>query len=181
MSVLTRKNLTTLLCLLAVQSSAFAQSPSSNIATATNFTGIWRLSANANQPDQRVGAIENAVAGMGRLKQGRARDMLTKMTAPDAELKIADSGSQIQLTRAGRKVTIPTNGQAVTVNGDMGDVTLQAGRRDGKLIVVSKIAGATQTAVYGLSADRQRLTQQIHIQSDKLPTPIQFTNSFARY
>ena len=145
-----------------------------------NFTGTYRLVVNTNRSSQRVNAIDNAVAGMERFKQGRAREMLKKKTAPPKELRIADSGTQIKLGQSGGEITVPTNGQAVTVKGNEGRVALRAGRRDGKLIVVSKTANATNTTVYDLSADGQILTQQIQIQSDKLPSPIQFTNSFRR-
>lgn len=171
-------NLTVFFCLLAVQPSVFAQTPNSD--TAKNFTGTWRLDAKANQSRQRLTAIEQATAGMGRFKQGRARKMLKKMTEPANELKIADSGTQIKLVRAGREITVPTNGKAVVANGDKVRVTLQAGRRDGKLTVVSRTANVTRTAVYELSPDGQKLTQQIQLENSKLPNPIRFTNRFKR-
>ena len=147
---------------------------------AKNFTGTYRLVVITNRSSQRLNEIENVVAGMERFKQGRAREMLKKKTAPPKELRMTDSGSQVTLGRSGGEITVPTNGQTVTVNGNEGRVALRAGRRDGKLVIVSKTAHATNTTVYDLSADGKILTQQIQIQSDKLPSPIQFTNSFRR-
>ena len=67
-----------------------------------------------------------------------------------------------------------------SINADQGSVSLRANRRNGKLILESKTASATKTTIYELSADGQTLTQQNKLQSNKLPAPIQFTNSFKR-
>ena len=190
-------NLALLFCLSAFPTDAFSQTVARQADPAAsqtgikntqttanreskNFTGKWLLKNSANETNKRLSAIENAVAGMGRFKQGRAREMMKKMTAPTNELKIADLGTQIKITRSGLEVTVPTNGQPVSINADQGSVSLRANRRNGQLILESKTASATKTTIYELSADGQTLTQQNTLQSNKLAAPIQFTNSFKR-
>jgi hypothetical protein len=190
-------NLALLFCLSAFPTDAFSQTDArqaeaaasqpgiENTTTTANhqskdFTGKWQLKNSANETNKRLNAIENAVAGMGRFKQGRAREMIKKMTAPTNELTIADLGTQIKITRSGLEATVPTNGQPVSINAEQGIVSLRATRNNGKLILVSETAGAVKTTIYELSADSQTLTQQNKLQSDKLPAPIEYTNSFKR-
>ena len=147
-------------------------------ATAKDFSGTWKLKNNKKLTDQRTAAVEQVISAMPRFQQGYARKLLTKKTSPPSVLKIADAGSQIQLEHSGLRITIATNGKAVNVKTDEGVASLQAGKQDGKLIILSKSPKATLTKVFSLSADGKTLTQQVHIQSKKFSTPIQFSNQF---
>ncbi len=183
-----RTHLILFFCLTTFSSTACSQSTLAETKTRVlangtvvgDLTGIWRLDVGNSQPSERLNAIENAVASMGRFKQERARELLKKMTAPPNELKIIDSGIQIRLARTGFNFTVPTNGQTTTVRRGSDSLVVSAARRDGKLTVVSKTANATNTAVYELSADGQNLTQHVQIQSTKLPSSIRFKHEFTR-
>lgn len=190
-------NLALVFCLSAIPADAFSQTdarqagavasqpvventpPTAN-RESKDFTGKWKLKNSVDVTNKRLNAIENAVAGMGRFMQGRAREKLTQMTAPTNELQIADLGTQIKITRSGLEATVPTNGQRVSINAEQGKVSLRATRENGKLILVSETTDAVKTTIYELSTDGQTLTQQNKLQSDKFPTAIEFTNSFTR-
>ena len=58
--------------------------------------------------------------------------------------------------------------------------SIQVTKRDGKLIVVSSMANATKTTTYELSADGRQLQQTVDMSGGRLPTPIQFTNTYIR-
>ena len=145
-----------------------------------NYSGTWRLSLSAEQQQQRQAAIESAVSRFGRFQQGKARQVMDRMTSPENQLRIVDSGNQIKMTRMGRAVTIALNGQPVTVNLGQQIASIQATKRDGKLIVVSSMANATKTTTYELSADGRQLQQTVNMSGGRLPTPIQFTNTYTR-
>ena len=145
-----------------------------------NLSGTWRLVDDATQSSQRLTSIEDAIADFGRFKQTRVREMLTQKTAPPAKLTIVDSGDEIKIARNGQETTVPTNGQAVTINSPEGRVTLRAGRRDGKLVVESKAANATNTTTFALSSDGRTLNQQVQLQAGALSKTIQFTSSYVR-
>ncbi|MEL7500092.1 MAG: hypothetical protein AAFN77_21000 [Planctomycetota bacterium] len=130
--------------------------------------------------NQRLTAIETVVSDMSRFKQGRARQKLVQATKPASLLQIIDSSTQVKLTQGKREVTVPTNGQLGTIKGDKISAEVISGKRDGKLIVVTKTANATHTCVYQLSDDGQNLSQQVHIQSSQLSKTIRFTNQFSR-
>ena len=145
-----------------------------------NYSGTWRLSLSAEQQQQRQAAIESAVSRFGRFQQGKARQVMDRMTSPENQLRIVDSGNQIKMTRMGREVTIALNGQPVAVNLGQRSASMQATKRDGKLIVVSSMANATKTTTYELSADGRQLKQTVDMSGGRLPTPIQFTNTYIR-
>ncbi|MEL7500761.1 MAG: hypothetical protein AAFN77_24420 [Planctomycetota bacterium] len=169
---------------LASSSSRAASNQSTNGGLANsssrNLSGTWRLVSDATQSSQRSTSIENAIAGFGRFKQGRAREMLTQKTAPPAELTIVDSGDEVKIARNGQEFTVPTNGQAVSFKSPEGSVTLRAGRRDGKLVVETKSGNATQTTTFELSSDGETMTQQVQLKASALSKAIQFTSSFVR-
>ena len=143
-----------------------------------NFSGTWQVIENAKQSSQRMSSIENAIAGFGQFQHERAREMLAKRTAPPAGLTFVDSGTEIKISRSGQEFTVPTNGEAVTVNSTEGRVTMRAVRRDGKLILESKTANATNTAIYQLSPDGKTLTQQVQLKATALSKTIQFSCSY---
>ena len=145
-----------------------------------NYSGTWRLSLSAEQQQQRQAAIESAVSRFGRFQQGKARQVMDRMTSPENQLRIVDSGNQIKMTRMGREVTIALNGQPVAVNLGQQNASMQAVKRDGKLIVVASMANATKTTTYELSADGRQLQQTVDMSGGRLPTPIQFTNTYIR-
>ena len=99
------------------------------------------------------------------------------MTLPENQMQIVDSGNQIKMTRMGREVTIA---QPVAVNLGQRSASMQATKRDGKLIVVSSMANATKTTTYELSADGRQLKQTVDMSGGRLPTPIQYTNTYIR-
>ena len=105
-----------------------------------NYSGTWRLSLSAEQQRQRQAAIENAVSRFGRFQQGKVRQVMDRMTSPENQLRIVDSGNQIKMTRMGREVRIALNGQPVAVNLGQQNASMQVVKRDGKLIVVSSMA-----------------------------------------
>ena len=154
----------------------------SSVASSTqkNFSATWRLSLSAEQQQQRQAAIENAVSRLGRFQQGKARQIMDRMTSPENQLQIVDSGDQIKITRMGRAVTIALNGQPVAVNLGQRSASMQATKRDGKLIVVSSMANATKTTTYELSADGRQLQQTVDMSGGRLPTPIQYTSTYIR-
>ena len=145
-----------------------------------NYSGTWRLSLSAEQQRQRQAAIESAVSRFGRFQQGKARQVMDRMTSPENQLRIVDSGNQIIMTRMGREVTIALNGQPVAVNLGQRNASMQAVKRGGKLIVVSSMANATKTTSYELSADGRQLKQTVDMSGGRLPTPIQYTNTYIR-
>ena len=145
-----------------------------------NYSGTWRLSLSAGQQQQRQAAIESAVSRFGRIQQGKARQAMDRMTSPEKQMQIVDSGNQIKMTRMGREVTIALNGQPVAVNLGQQNASMQAVKRDGKLIVVASMANATKTTTYELSADGRQLQQTVDMSGGRLPTPIQFTNTYIR-
>lgn len=145
-----------------------------------NFTGIWQLNESTTLKNQRSRAIKNATASLGRFKRSRALEVMQKMTAPPRELKIVDDGNQVQISRAGGEAVVGIDGRPVTIDSPRGKATLRATKRDGRLIVESKLANATTTVVYQLSDDGNTLNQQIEIVANKLPTPVRFTNSYRR-
>lgn len=145
-----------------------------------NYSGAWRLSRSAEQQRHRQAAIENAVSRLGLFQRGKARQVLERMTSPETQLRIVDSGNQIKMTRMGREVTLPLNGQPVAVNLGQRSASMQAVKRDGKLIVVSSMANATKTTTYELSADGRQLKQIINVSGQRLPTPIRYTNTYIR-
>ena len=145
-----------------------------------NFSGTWRLSLSAEQQQQRQAAIENAVSRFGRFQQGKARQVMDRMTSPENQMQIVDSGNQIKIARMGREVTIALNGQPVAVNLGQRSASMQATKRDGKLIVVSSMANATKTTTYELSADGKQLKQTVDMSGGRLPTPIHYTNTYIR-
>ena len=154
----------------------------SSVASSTqkNFSATWRLSLSAEQQQQRQAAIENAVSRLGRFQQGKARQIMDRMTSPENQMQIVDSGNQIKMTRMGRAVTIALNGQPVAVNLGQRSASMQATKRDGKLIVVSSMANATKTTTYELSADGRQLQQTVDMSGGRLPTPIQYTSTYIR-
>ena len=145
-----------------------------------NYSGTWRLSLSAGQQQQRKAAIESAVSTLGRFQQGKARQIMDRMTSPENQMQIVDSGNQIKMTRMGHEVTIALNGQPVAVNLGQRSASMQAVKRDGKLIVVSSMANATKTTTYELSADGRQLKQTVDMSGGRLPTPIQYTNTYIR-
>ena len=145
-----------------------------------NYSGTWRLSLSAGQQQQRKAAIESAISSFGRFQQGKARQVMDRLTSPENQLQIVDSGDQIRMTRMGRAVTIALNGQPVAVNLGQQNASMQAVKRDGKLIVVSSMANATKTTTYELSADGRQLKQTVDMSGGRLPTPIQYTNTYIR-
>lgn len=145
-----------------------------------NYSGTWRLSLSAEQQQQRQAAIESAVSGFGRFQQGKARQAMDRMTSPENQLRIVDSGNQIKMTRMGREVTIALNGQPVAVNLGQRNASMQATKRDGKLVVVSSMANAKKTTTYELSADGRQLKQTVDMSGGRLPTPIQYSSTYIR-
>ena len=145
-----------------------------------NYSGTWRLSLSAEQQQQRQAAIESAVSRLGRFQQGKARQIMDRMTSPENQMQIVDSGNQIKMTRMGRAVTIALNGQPVAVNLGQQNASMQAVKRGGKLIVVSSMANATKTTTFELSADGRQLQQTVHMSGGRLPTPIQYVNTYTR-
>ena len=145
-----------------------------------NYSGTWRLSLSAKQQQQRQAAIESAVSRFGRFQQGKARQAMDRMTSPENQMRLVDSGNQIKMTRMGREVTIALNGQPFAVNLGQQSASMQAVKRDGKLIVVSSMANATKTTTYELSADGRQLKQTVDMSGGRLPTPIQYTHTYIR-
>lgn len=145
-----------------------------------SFSGVWRLNLSTGQRQERQAAIEGAISRLGRFK-GRARQVVDRMTSPENQLKITDSGSQIKITREGREFTIALNGQPVAINLGQRNASMRAVKRDGKLIIVSSMANATQTATYELSADGKYMKQTVDMSGGRLPTPIRYTNTYVRY
>ena len=164
--------------LAAPQQAVVANSEASSAPK--NYSGTWRLSRSAEQQRRRQSAIESAVSRFGRFQQGKARQVMDRMTSPENQLRIVDSGNQIKITRMGREVTIALNGRPVAVNLGQRSASMQAVKRDGKLIVVSSMANATKTTTYELSADGRRLKQIVNMSGGRLPTPIQYTNTYIR-
>ena len=80
----------------------------------------------------------------------------------------------------GRAVTIALNGQPAAVNLGQQNASMQAVKRGGKLIVVSSMANATKTTTFELSADGRQLQQTVHMSGGRLPTPIQYVNTYTR-
>ena len=105
---------------------------------------------------------------------------MDRMTSAEKQMQIVDSGNQIKMTRMGREVTIALNGQPVAVNLGQRSASMQATKSDGKLIVVSSMANATKTTTYELSADGRQLKQTVDMSGGRLPTPIQYTNTYIR-
>ena len=151
-----------------------------NTVAPKNYSGTWRLSRSAEQQRHRQAAIESAVSRFGRLQQRKVRQVMDRMTSPENQLRIVDSGNQIKMTRMGREVTIALNGQPVAVNLGQQSASMQAVKRDGKLIVVSSMANATKTTTYELSADGRQLKQIVNMSGGRLPTPIQYSNTYIR-
>ena len=150
-------------------------------AATVNFSGTWKLNLSANQKNQRKIAIENATATLGRFQQGRARQIVQKMTAPANEIKIVDEKNQIRLSRAGHEIVVGTDQKPVTVSGPHGKkVTLRAEKRAGKLLVESRTADSTKTVVFQLSNDGNSMRQQVEIVASRLSTPIRFSNNYRR-
>lgn len=145
-----------------------------------DFTGTWKLQETAAQTNQRIKAIENATASFSRFMRGRARDAMNKKTAPPKELKMVDAGSQLKISKSGREFVVGTDGKPAAVVFDGKNATMQAGKREGKLIVVVRMNEMTKTTICELSVDGQTLKQQTEISSTKLATPIRFTNYFRR-
>ena len=145
-----------------------------------NYSGTWRLSRSAEQQRHRQAAIENAVSRLGRFQQRKVRQVMDRMTSPENQLRIVDSGNQVKMTRMGRKVAIALNGQPVAVNLGQQRATMQAVKRDGKLIVVSSMVNATKTTTYELSNDGRQLKQTVNMSGGRLPTPIQYSNVYIR-
>ena len=166
----------------ATQQTVVANSVTKSVASSApkNYSGTWRLSLSAAQQQQRQAAIESAVSRLGRFQQGKARQVMDRMTSPESQMRIVDSGNQIKMTRMGREVTIALNGQPVAVNLGQQSASMQAVKRDGKLIVVSSMANATKTTTYELSADGRQLKQTVDMSGGRLPTPIQYTNTYIR-
>ena len=176
----------TLAICLAITTVSFAQTDNSQkvqVATAVaskDFSGNWKLNEEDAKTSQRVKAIEDATASLGRFKQRRAFDVMQKMTAPAKQLEIVDQGKQVQITQAGQKIIVGTDGKQVNSNGPNGKLTLKAEKREGKLIIEVKSTKATRTVVYELSDDGTQLNQQVEIVASQLPKPVRFANSYRR-
>jgi len=112
----------------AASQQAVVANPAANSAQ-RKYSGTWRLSLSAKQQQQRQAAIESAISRFGRFQQGKARQVLDRMTSPENQLRIVDSGNQIKLTRMGREVTIALNGQPVAVNLGQRNASMQAVKR----------------------------------------------------
>ena len=162
----------------APQETVVADSVASS--TQKGYSGTWRLNPSAEQQQQRQAAIENVISRLGRFQQGRARQVIDRMTSPENQMRIVDSGNQIKMTRMGHEVTIALNGQPVAVNLGQRSASMQAVKRDGKLIVVSSMANATKTTTYELSADGRQLKQIVDMSGGRLPTPNQYTSTYIR-
>ncbi len=163
---------------LATQQAVVANSVGSSAPK--DYSGTWRLSRSAEQQRHRQVAIENAVSRFGRFQQRKVRQVMDRMTSPENQLRIVDSGNQIKMTRMGRVVTIALNGRPVAVNIGQRNASMRAVKRDGKLIVVSSMAIATKATTYELSADGRQLKQIVNMSGGRLPTPIQYTNTYIR-
>ena len=164
--------------LAAPQQPVVANSMASS--TQKGYSGTWRLNPSTEQQQQRQAAIESVISRLGRFQQGRARQIIDRMTSPEKQMQIVDSGNQIKMTRMGREVTIALNGQPVAVNLGQQRATMQAVKRGGKLIVVSSMANATKTTTYELSANGRQLKQTVNMSGGRLPAPIQYTNTYIR-
>ncbi len=164
--------------LAAPQQPVVANSVASSIQK--GYSGTWRLNPSAEQQQQRQAAIESVISRLGRFQQGRARQVIDRMTSPENQMRIVDSGNQIKMTWMGHEVTVALNGQPVAVNLGQRSASMQAVKRDGKLIVVSSMANATKTTTYELSADGRQLKQIVDMSGGRLPTPIQYTNTYIR-
>jgi hypothetical protein len=105
---------------------------------------------------------------------------MDRMTSPENQIRIIDSGNQIKMTRMGREFTIALDGRPVAVNLGPQRATMQAVKSDGKLIVVSSMANATKTTTYEVSADGRQLKQVVNMSGGRLPTPIQYSNTYMR-
>lgn len=148
--------------------------------TLKGFTGTWKFSETNAATAQRSQSIENATASLSRFARGRARAKLKKATAPPKEIKIVDSGDQVDFTIGKQKLTIKTDGKPTQIKLESKSATIQAEKRDGKLIVVVSTSEMKRTMTYQHGADTKKLQQQNVFAIKMLDRPIQFTNQYSQ-
>lgn len=155
-------------------------SPREVAAQAPSISGAWRhldLSAEREGRDQ---AIERATESLGMFVRGGARSRLRDATAPAAELTIRDEGQRVTLVTGGRQVVLSTDGARTRVSGESGEGTMQATRRDGRLVVTFNGSGAARTTVYRLAPDGARLTLEVSLRSERLSGPVVYQVTYQR-
>ena len=162
------------------QTTQLKQTTTNAHAEAANFSGTWRLASSADQKNQRMRAIEDATSKLGRFKQGRAQQLMQKMTSPATELKIVDEGNQVKVSRGGFEFVVGIDQNPVTVKAPNGTATVRAERRDGRLIIESKMGDSTKTVTYKLSDDREHMQQEISISTSKLPKTVRYSTTYNR-
>jgi len=134
----------------------------------------WYHAGGVGELAQRRIAINQATEGMNGLVRGRARDKLLTKTAPQLEIAIIDKGGKVTISTRDRRVTFATDGSPTRVSGEDGAGTIQATRKDGRLIVTARGRNGSKTTVYRLVENETRLTLDISMTNTWFEEPIRY-------
>ena len=144
------------------------------------LAGTWQLASSSEETAERRAAIEAALEDMPAFVRSRARERLNSRMSPQSQFRIAVSGDRVELSRAGRTLTLTVGGPAVEVEGENGSGQVQATRRNGYLVVTMRGERGVRTTLYQLSRDGQRLVLDVHMNGERLSTPIRFRVTYRR-
>ena len=144
-------------------------------------SGDWDLAATAQEDARREAAVETALEDFPRLFRGRAREGLTRMTTPRAELHIQVRGERVELRGdGGPAVTLRIGGgeREVEHEGRVGHI--RATEQDGKLVLRMRGENGTRTTTYLVSEDGRRLVLQIVLTGERLSSPLRYRVTYER-
>ena len=141
----------------------------------SELVGKYEYAGNRAKDEAAIAAqIEGAIASMGRLARGIAKDKLTKANKIPTKLDISTKGTDVILSMDAWTVTAPTDGskRAITTPlGDKGQASFHV--KSATLIQEIETRQATRTNQFRFTKDGKLLMRTKEAGS-KLPTPVQY-------
>lgn len=148
--------------------------PAAAQEVAAPFVGSWTYVAQSG--DVIGDAIERGTADMNFVTRPIARRRLRATNSPYATMEIRVGGGSVTTLLEGRDVTSPADGRAIAWTREDGEVMQVATslRDDGTLVQTFTAQDGSRENVYSVSPDGRRLTLQVTIRSERLPSPITY-------
>ncbi len=160
---------------LARQNPAAPTDASSPIA---KFAGTFeRVEGPANE-QARDAAIDAAVAEMGMLTRGFAKDKLKETNPVARQVAISEKDGQVTISMDGRTYTAPLDGSAVkvqSITGDPMDLSLAVGER-----LEQRFSGDEKSRVNAFRVEGDELRIHVTVHAAALPKDVTYELVYRR-
>jgi len=157
---------------------AAAPDDSTHIDVSSLLTGHWRAAETEDEKKQRLQAIEEVTAEMGRFKRGKARGRLKDRTSPAPILMVEIKDSILTIGSEDHKLELQLGGAPIEISGDDGKSQVSAHIEGELLIVVAKTDKGERRTTYRTSDTS--LSLEVTMIGDKLDSPLKYVTTYTR-